>query len=1158
MKELLFNHFPVVKSYNYKYMKNLENNVSMNTKFLKFILAFSFFFVSTIVSAFELSEYNQIKKFTFEFKNVPVKSVLKYIEKESEYVFFYYKDAFNDSQPVSIKVSDLPVKEVLDKLFDKIPVSYEIKDRQILLRKKETFSTSQQSKGKKLIQGLVKDELGEAVIGATIKVKGSAIGTTTNVDGLYNLTVPSENSVLIISYLGYETQELVVGNRQNITITLKEDIKDMEEVVITAFGVGQKKNTLSGAVTQIRPTELKVPSSNLSASFAGRLSGVIAVQRSGEPGADGANFWIRGKSTFSGATGALIIIDGMQASTSDLNALDPEVIESFSILKDATATAMYGTLGANGVMVVTTKRGENLKKPIINVRIEGSMSELSKVPSMVDGVRYMELYNEAASRPDASGVLYSDSKIENTRLGLNPTLYPNINWYDELFKKYAFGQKVNLNVRGGGSKMDYFMSISVKHDSGNLKSLSKDYFSYNNNIDIYRYDFVNNLNIKLTNSTKISLGLNVGLRDYNGPSDSASGYFGMVMNSNPVDFPVSYPAQPGDTYVRWGGMTGGAQGVGYSNPVAELVSGSSSAFSSTVTANLKLEQKLDMILKGLKFTGSFYFKNYANSGTKRTAGYNRFEINTLDDATGIYDLRMVGNEANTALQTSADGNGGNRRMYFQAVLDYARKFNDVHDVNVMFLYNQDQYNTNVPTDLFSSLPQRKQGIAGRLSYAFKDRYMAEVNFGYNGSENFAKGHRFGFFPSVGIGYNISMEPFWEKFRDVVNNLKIRASWGLVGNDNTGAGRFAYMEDITLNGSNASYQTGVAGNYSAALKGPMWNRIYNPDLTWEVGEKINIGMDLQLFNSLNLNFEVFREIRKDIFQQRSGTVPGIIGTGSAKIYGNLGKMRNQGVELALDYNKQFNKDLFMSFKGTFTYATNKVLVRDEPDFQLYPNLSIVGGSAGRHLVYVANGLFPDQETIDNNPRQTIGAQPLPGDLWYQDIPDAYGKTNGTITSDDRVYIGHPADPEIVYGFGPSIKYKNFDFSLFFQGAARTTLLMSNFFPFGDKTIRGVLDFVADNCWSEKNQNPDALFPRLKLRDNGNNTAASSYWLRNAAFLKLKNAEIGYTYKKMRFYISGSNLLTFSPFKYWDPEMGGGNGLTYPTQRMFNVGFQMTIN
>lgn len=1003
--------------------------------------------------------------------------------------------------------------------------------------------------------GLIKDEKGEPIIGATVRTKEGSTGGITDIDGLYSINIPVEEQSLIVSYIGYQTQEVLLNNRQNITVELKEEVKEIEEVVVTAFGVGQKKNTLTGSVTQIRPKELRVPSSNLSSSFAGRLAGVIAVQRSGEPGADGADFWIRGKSTYSGAVNPLIIIDGMQVASDDLNNLDPEVIESFSILKDATATAMYGTLGANGVMIVTTKKGENLKKPIINFRLESSMSQLSKVPSMVDGATYMELYNEAASRPDASRDMYSQATIDATRAGIYPLVYPDVDWYDELFKKNSFSEKFHINVRGGSSWINYFMSASVNHNSGNLRSLSKDYFSYNNNINKFNYNFVNNLDVKLTSTTKVSLGLNVGLVDYSGPIGSPSSYFSTVMDANPVDFPVVFPAQPNDAYIRWGGKTS-ASSAPFANPVAELVSGFKSYFTSKVIANIKLSQDLSMITKGLKFTGLFSFKNWSRGGTKRQASYNRFEIGSSDPNTGEYTLNQVGNEVGTALSTTSDSNNGDRTIYIQGILNYYRTFGQVHDIDLMFMYNQEEYSTNLPTDLYTSLPQRKQGIAGRVSYAYANKYMAEANFGYNGSENFAKNHRFGFFPSIGIGYNISEEFFWKNLKNVVDNLKLRASYGLVGNDNTGAGRFAYAEDLSL-GTGMSYSTGVSGQY-LNLTGPSWKRYYNPGLTWEVGKKWNVGVDMTWFNSLRMNIEWFRETRENIFQNRKGTIPQIIGTGSSTIYGNLGKVRNEGLEAAVEYNNQVNKNLFISFKGNFTYAHNKVLVYDEPDFQLYPNLSMVGGSMGRHLLYVAEGLFPDQESIDNSPVQSLGTAPLPGDIKYKDLPDVYGNKSNTITSDDRMYMGYPTTPEIVYGFGPSIKYKKWDVSCFFQGVARTSLLMSDFFPFGDREIRGVLDFIAENHWSESNPDPNALFPRLKLYNNQNNQVASSYWLRNGAFLKLRNAEIGYTHKKMRFYISGTNLLTFSPFKYWDPEMGGGNGLSYPTQRTFNIGFQMTIN
>lgn len=1015
-----------------------------------------------------------------------------------------------------------------------------------------------QQKGHEITGTVMDAKTSEPLIGVTVMVKGTTNGVMTDVDGQFRLNC-KEGDVLQISYIGYETKEVKVGSLKMYMVEMNESAEMLEEVVVTAFGVGQKKASMVGSVSQVRSEDLRVPSASLSSSFAGRLSGVIAVQRSGEPGADGADFWIRGKSTFSGATGALIVLDGVEISAQELNALDPEAIEGFSILKDATATALYGTRGANGVMIVTTKSGKNLDKPIINFRLEGALTQLTDVPQTVDGVTYMNLYNEALTRPNASGTPYSGDKINGTLNHLNPYIYPDVNWYDEMFKRNAFSQKANFNIRGGSKKMDYFMSAGIKHSDGNLNSMSSGYFSYNNNVRVTNYDFINNLNVYATPTTKLSLGLNLSVRDWKGPNMSVNDIFAYSLIANPVDFPIMYPAGTGGIVtedIMWGAKSGGPWDTGFRNPVAEYVRGYQTNMQSIVTANFKIEQDLGMLLPGLKFSGLFSYKNKNITIVHRSSAYNGYELESYDPETMDYTLRNTTQEKNTAINTTG-GHGGERNMYLQAMLDYNHTFNDVHALNVMFLFNRQQYDTNIPSDLFSSLPKRKQGIAGRISYAYANRYLAEANFGYNGSENFAPDNRYGFFPSFALGYTISEEDFWEKLRPVVSMLKIRGSWGLVGNDDTSntAGRFAYLEDISLSGG-PSYTTGMGQNIT--LSGPKWNRYYNSQLGWEVGEKWNVGMDLQLFNSLNLTFDVFKETRRDIFLSRSGTIPQFLGMAGAAVYGNLGKMKNEGVDLALDYNKQVNKDLFISFKGTFTYAHNTILERDEPPFREYPNLSTIGHSDGQYLLYIANGLFPDEATIKNNPKQSLGFDPQPGDIWYKNLPNYAGVCDNVIDSNDRMYVGNPKDPEIVYGFGPSIKWKNWDFSFFFQGAAKTSILMSGFHPFGSQSINNVFQWIADSHWSEDNPDSNAEYPRLSKIDNPNTTASSTYWLRNGAFLKLKNAEIGYTYKGWRFYVSGSNLLTFSPFDYWDPEMGSGSGLKYPTQRVFNFGVQVTFN
>lgn len=1117
----------------------------------KYLLLFVFCFLVAALQA-KSPVYGQAKTFTVSLKNVTLKEVISYVEKNSQYVFFFKPEVINQSTQISVSLKNATVKQLLDKVSEQANIVYEMKERQIVLKKKKVSEQSVSQK-KRLLQGLVKDEQGNPIIGASIQLKNTGTGVITDLDGLFQIQVTDKNSVIVISYIGYVTQEISVGDRSSITVQLKEDTKSLEEVVVTAFGATQKKETMVGSIQQVRPAELKVPSSSLSTSFAGRMAGVIAIQRSGQPGADGADFWIRGKSTFGDATGVLIVLDGVEISSSDLNALDPEVIESFSILKDATATAMYGTRGANGVMIVTTKSGQDLLKPIINFRLETSMSQLTSVPEMVGGVDYMKLYNEALTTRGITTGLYDDTKIRATEQGLNPLVYPNVDWYNEMFNKNAFAQRFNFNIRGGKKAVTYFMSASVKHDAGNLKSLSKDYFSYNNNINVMRYDFVNNLSIKATNTTKISLGLNVSLRDWKGPSAGVDGIFSMSREASPVDFPIVYPARNDkEIYTLWGGMSGGIYNNGYRNPVAEYVVGYKKQFASTVNANIRLDQDLKMVTKGLKLHVLASFKNWSKTETTRNAGYNQFEIDQYNEATGEYTLSRVGNEQKTALNTEGAATG-DRRIFIQAYLDYKRKFG-VHDVNAMLLYNQDQLDNNKPDNLLSSLPRRKQGIAARLSYAYDDRYLAEVNFGYNGSENFAKNNRFGFFPSIALGYNISQEKFWEPISNVISHFKLRGSYGLVGNDGINE-RYAYLEDIVLSSDKWKYTTGV--NQNVNLQGPVWNRYYNPNLTWEVGKKLNVGFDMQLFHQVNLNFDVFKEIRSKIYMQKVNTLPDFIGTGETKIYENSGKMKNAGFDIALDYNKQITKDFFLSFKGTLTYAHNTILERDEPPFQLYPNLSSVGYSRGQHLVYVADGLFRDQADVDSHAEQTLGYIPQPGDIKYVDQPDANGNCDGIINTNDRVYMGYPEDPEIVYGFGPSMKYKNWDFSFFFQGAARTSILMSGFHPFGKNATRGVMKFIADDYWSESNPNPNAAYPRLTRDTNANNTVNSSYWLRNGAFLKLKNAEIGYTFKMFRAYLNGSNLLTFSPFKHWDPEMGGGSGMKYPTQRVFNIGIQFTF-
>lgn len=1131
--------------------KKLKNAIIMNrlTKIM-FVLGF---LLTSVWSYSSNSVYAQNQKFSFEFKQTSIKTIFQYIEKHSEFIFMYRTDLLDTSKKVSVKVEKQSIEQILEQVLKGTSIVYEINDRQIVLKKRtdERKVIPQQSGQKRLIQGFVKDEKGEVIIGATIKVKNTEIGTATNMDGLYNLTVPSESSVLVVSYIGYVTQEVTVGKRQNIIIVLKEDAKSLEEVVITAYGTGQKKASMVGSVQTVRPADLKVPAANLSTSFAGRLSGVIAVQRSGEPGADGANFWIRGVSTLgSASTSPLIIIDGIEASATDLNALDPEVIDGFSILKDATATAMYGMRGANGVMIVTTKSGAALDKPIINFRVEGSMSEPTSIPKFVDGVTFMQLYNEAVYNQPSGKEPYTQERINGVRDGLNPYVFPNVDWYNEMFKDRSFSEMFNFNIRGGGKKVDYFSSVSVSHESGMLKSRSKDFFSFDNNISRMRYSFQNNINARLGKYSRLSLKLNVMLVDKRGPAQSTSELFNSVMNTNPVDAPIMFPEDGETTYIKWG-----AAQKSTVNPLASMVNGYSDVFQSTVIASLNFDQDLSMFVPGLKFKAMASLKNFSNSVQTRSAGWNVFSMNNWvcnEDGTYDFDLTREKPEESTELKTSSS-NTGDRRIYLQAMLEYNRTFGK-HDVGGLLIYNQDEYvNNNPGTDLLKTLPTRRQGIAARASYAYDNKYLMEVNLGYNGSENFSKGNRWGLFPSIALGYNISEETFFTPLKDVVTRMKIRASYGLVGNGEVGGQRFAYLSNVDLTGS-PSFTTGIDMN--TTLSGPSYRRFTNNELTWEVGKKYNFGIDLMLLNRFNLTFDVFREDRSNIFQTKA-TIPSYTGVYGTAAYVNSAKVRNQGVDASIDFGHKFNKDFSMTFKGTFTYAHNEILKYEEAIGD-YPALSRIGYSTSQQWGYIADHLFADNKEVVNNPSQMLGGTVEAGDIKYINQPNKYGKYDAVIDQNDRLPIGNPTTPEIVYGFGPSLQWKGFDFSFFFQGVAKTSLFMRNLQPFGKITEnKNVQTFIANDHWSPDNQNIFAAYPRLTIDPIANNSAQSTFWMRDGAFLKLKNAEIGYTYKNMRFYLRGSNLLTISKFDLWDPEQGGGNGLKYPTQRVFNLGFQMTI-
>ncbi len=1033
----------------------------------------------------------------------------------------------------------------------------------------------------KIVGAVVDSKTKETVIGASVLIKGTTRGTVTDFDGKFELEV-KKGDVLVISYMGYTTKNIRIKGQKVLSVTLSEDAKALGEVVVTAFGTGQKKETVSGSIQTIRPTDLKMPTANLSNAFAGRLSGVISVQTSGEPGKNGSDFYIRGISTLSGVTKPLIILDGVEISQGDLNSLDPEVIESFSVLKDATASAMYGTRGANGVMIIKTKSGSDLDRPIIGFRLETYMNMPTHRPKLADAQTFMKMYNEAVlNEAGGNARPYTYDQIRGTALA-NKTpeqalIYPNVDWYNELFNRYTINERANFNVRGGTSKISYFMNLNAVHETGMLKNRSKEFHSFDNTIDYMKYAFQNNVDFHISDDTKIALHLNVQLNNYRGPitapkDGDINAIFNSVMGVNPVDFPIYYSRESvQEDWVHWGGTEKvGAATV--QNPMALATAGYKDRFDATVITNIDFDQKLDFITKGLKFKALFSFKNWSQTDKFYYQGFNKYRLSDYTKNGDKYTMNIVPVEGEPSKQNLGfnSSNNGDNRFYFQTFLSYDRTFGK-HSVSAMVLYNQDEFNNLVlGTEGLKALPERKLGFAGRLSYDYDHRYMLELNAGYNGSESFAKGHRFGFFPSISAAWNVGQEKFWEPIKHIVNTFKIRSSYGLVGNDRIGSDRFIYLPIVDL-ASSGGYTTGFGSNriYND-IKGPKFTRLKNDDITWEVGRKMNVGVDLKLFGALNITADYFNEIRSNIFQEKT-SIPNFLGSGTTKVFGNYAKVKNWGFDMAADYGKQIGKDWFVQFKGTFTFAQNKVLEYDQAA-NVRPNLNQIGKPLNLHEAFVADGLYVDEADVRHHTESGLANIPVSGgDLIYVNQPDRNGKYDDVIDSSDKVRLygdiknskgeviatAYPSIPEIIYGFGPSVQWKNFDFSCFFQGQARVSLMMSGFHPFGTGSRRNALQWIADDYWSRDNQRADALYPRLTLTNNDHNNQASTHWLRDASFLRLKTAEIGYRYKGARLYFSATNLFTISKFKLWDPGMGGGSGMKYPLQRTFNIGLQVTF-
>lgn len=1001
---------------------------------------------------------------------------------------------------------------------------------------REVMTTYQQKKGR-TVTGTITDAVdGSPLIGVNIKLKGTTTGVISDIDGNYSIEVDSRKSILIFSYIGYKTREVPVEDLGVINVKLTSDNELLDEVVIVGSGT-QKKVSVTGAISSVKGAALKAPSSSLTSSLAGRLAGVMVNTTSGEPGS-ASEFYIRGISTFGGRKTPLILLDDVEISSTDLNNIPAETIESFSILKDASATAIYGSRGANGVMLVTTKSGQENTKTQINVTVENSFQSMMNFPKFVDGATWMELYNEGQRNRGATSLMYSQERIDNTRNKVNPYVYPDVNWRYLLFKDMAMSQRANVNLQGGGSRVSYYMSLNVNHDSGLLDS--PPIYSFNNNINNLSYNFQNNLQVKVTPTTKIRLNMNAQIQNRKGPNYKTQDLFIMTHTANPIFFPATLPAQKGDKHMRFGNAIL-SNATLRTNPYAHMASSFKQVDENMMHTTMRIDQTLDFVTKGLSANALIHFKNTSSQAFTRSIEPYYYRITKWTPGTDQYDMERLGTSGTEYIYTSDISRYTERTITMQFQLDYKRQFG-MHNVGGMLMYMQRDFKRDV-------LPNRNQGFSGRFTYDYGQRYLAEFNFGYNGTERLARADRFEFFPAMSLGWVISNEAFFEPLRDKVDNLKVRASFGEVGSDDLDyPTNFVYIDQVSLD--KIGWTTG--DNFNTYKVGPQLERYAVQNACWERSQKLDVGIDITLFRNWNIIFDYFHEKRYNILMMRAAW-PNMIGFSNALPYSPIGEMSNQGYEVSTSYSTQIGKNLTIDFRGNFTYTKNKYVYIDEI-WHEYPWQIKTGRPLSYQYGYVAEGLFGSQEEIDNHAKQELGSTPMPGDIKYRDL-----NGDGVINSYDQAFISELGkDPRIQYGFGVNLTYKKWDLGVFFNGSAMRKINMNKdggVHPFGAES-HNVFQYVAENRWTEENQNPHAQYPRLGITNSetDNNRQNSTYWLRNGNFLRFKQLEVGYTFKYGRVYLTGDNIAVFSPFKEWDPEL---EWYKYPLQRTFNIGLQLNF-
>lgn len=992
------------------------------------------------------------------------------------------------------------------------------------------------------ITGRVMDESGELLIGVNVLEVGTTNGAVTDINGTYTIVVTTHNPVLRFTYVGFIEREVRVGSEGILDVSMSEDIGALEEVVVIGYG-SQTKATLTGSISQVSTQTIeRVASPTLSTTLGGMLPGIITRQSSGEPGYDSAELLIRGVGTWTGNRQPLVLVDGIER---DINILNSQEIESFTILKDASATAVYGVRGANGVILINTKRGR-IGKPKVTLRTEFANLHGLRFPDYINGFEFASLMNEAVAHGTGStdNLPWSEADLLNFKSGADPYSYPSVNWTDEVLKRNAFQTINNLSISGGTDIVRYFVNVGYTMKEGLYRQDPQ--YEYRTNPVSSRYNFRSNIDVNLSKDLIAELGLGGIIEDRTYPGHGAP----MIFNSMKKISPINFPKQNPD------GSPGGGVSYLQDNPWAlSTQSGYDKQFRNTLQGTFRLGWDLStLVTQGLSVSAKFSYDFYYFNSMLRRVDYEVKQYLGRDEVTGEDRYNVIRPQGAMGYSTHQDP--VNRSYYYETAVNYERKF-DRHLFSGLFLFNRNDHTHLSAGSSMYNLPYRRQGWVGRATYDFDHRYLVEFNFGYNGSENFPEGSKYGFFPSGSVGWVVSNEEYWNP--EVINHLKLRGSYGLVGNDQIGGDRFLFLSSV--NKAANGYFYGLSQQH---VEGWTEDKIGVSSVTWETAAKLDIGIDLELFNGkVSLQADYFNENREGILLRR-GVVPNITGMTSNQIpWANLGKVKNRGFDGKIEVRNTTSSGLYYSFTANATLAKNTIIEDDSP-IPRYEYQNTRGKRIDQPFGLVALGFFEDQDDIDNSPRQNFMAVVRPGDVKYQDV-----NNDGVIDDFDRVAIGYARTPELMFGFGGTVAYKGWDLTLNFTGAARTSTFLDveGMWPFQlEYPNYNVMREYYDNRWVSGADNSNAKYPAVINGNNPNNYRTSTLYMKDASYVRLKVAEVGYNFPKpvaeslsiegLRVFINGTDLLTFDKLKVIDPESNYGTG-GYPRQSVLNIGAQVNF-